>query len=83
LIGALSTPAATTSLACSAESYATADIRRSVIEENHQIGLSLIGAESIVEDTVVHGTRPEVRGLTSGNGISLLFPGETGSRPHT
>lgn len=54
-------------------------LRRSVVEENRDVGLLVTGAEVTLEATVVRGTSPDAQGVW-GQGVHLQPHPETGTR---
>jgi uncharacterized protein DUF1565 len=55
-------------------------VRRTVLDDNHEIGLFLHGSEATVEDLVVRGTLPQPADLEAGHGVTVQDDATTGLR---
>ncbi len=59
---------------CDPSARGTATVRRSLIEQSHDIGLSIGGSDAVVEASVVRATSPCAFDQAFGRGISLHIP---------
>jgi hypothetical protein len=58
----------------------SAMVHWSVIEGNHAVGVSVIGADATLEGSIVRGTQPKQADLTRGRGIEVGDDPDTGQR---
>jgi hypothetical protein len=59
------------SLPCDTTARANGTLRTSVIAANHEQGLSILGADGVVEDTVVRDTQPRASDQYMGRGVDV------------
>ncbi len=56
---------------CDPTVRASATVRGSLVEQNHQFGLSIMGSDALVESTVVRANLPRASDQAFGRGISI------------
>jgi hypothetical protein len=61
------------STGCDASNRATLRVRRSLVQDNHEVGISVMSSDASIEGTVVMGTRPRPSGLIMGRGLVVQF----------
>jgi hypothetical protein len=50
----------------------TVTVRGSLFEQNHDHGISVLGADAVIEGSVVRGTQPVAKDKSAGRGIAVL-----------
>ncbi|WP_437985179.1 right-handed parallel beta-helix repeat-containing protein [Sorangium sp. So ce117] len=58
---------------------ASMTVRASLVEQNHHVGVLVIGSDATIESTVVRATQPSADG-TGGSGIEIQDDSDTGER---
>jgi len=57
---------------CDVPSPTWLELRRSLVEDNHELGVALLDATGIVEDVIIRGTAPSVADGAFGDGITAF-----------
>jgi hypothetical protein len=77
-------PSCSDAAGCDPNSRANVTVRRSVIEQNHETGMLVLGSDVIVDTTVVRDTQPNVADGWDGRGMTVQpVCTETGCNPQT
>lgn len=57
--------------ACAVPLWSTVSVLASLVEQNHDVGIFVVGSDAVIEGTIVRETLPQPSDQTSGRGMSL------------